>query len=131
MVYEEPKRWSDHLPPRVMGITDIKADLNSNNTILIVYGTETVVPVEIAVRSARLALASKVLHPEGRKHDIEALEERRQKAEEKWQTYQNQISMAYNKKLKPCTLKVGDLVHKAAGHIQKGTSASKFAPKWE
>lgn len=36
---------------------------------------------------------------------------------------------AYNKKVKPRALKVGDLVLKAARHIQKGTSFSKFVPK--
>lgn len=45
----------------------------------LVYEAEVVVPVEIAVPSARLALASKVLDSEGRAYDVEALEEPRQK----------------------------------------------------
>lgn len=34
--------------------------------------------------------------------------------------YQNQISRAYNKKVEPRALKVGDLVFKAPRHISKG-----------
>lgn len=97
----------------------------------LVYGAETVVLVEVAVPSARLALASKILNPDSRTYDVETLEEPRRRSEEKWQVYQYQISRAYNKKVKTRALKVGDLVLKAAGYIQKGISASKFAPKWE
>lgn len=89
------------------------------------------VPVEIAVSSAWLVLASKILDPDGRAYDVEALKKRRQCSEKRRQAYQNQISRAYDKKVKPRAFKVGDLVLKVAGHIQKGLSVSKFAPKWE
>lgn len=29
-------------------------------------------------------------------------------------------SRAYNKKVRPCTLKVGDIILRAAGYVQKG-----------
>lgn len=89
------------------------------------------VPLEITVPSARLALASKVLEPDNRTYNAEVTEKRWRKSEEKWQAYHNQISQAYNKKVKPRVLKVGVLVLKTAGHIQKGLSSSKFASKWE
>lgn len=47
----------------------------------LVYGAEAVVPFEIAVPSARLALASKVLDPDGRTYDVETLEGRRRNTE--------------------------------------------------
>lgn len=130
-VYEEPKRWSDHLSLVLWAYRTSKRTSTQATPFSLVYGVEAVVLVEIAVPSMRLVLTSKVLDLEGRAYNIEALEERRQKAEEKWQTYQNQISRAYNKKVKPRSLKVGDLVLKATGHIQKGLNAPKFAPIWE
>lgn len=120
MVYEEPKRWSDHLPLVLWAYRTSKRTSTQATPFSLIYGTEAVVPVEIDVLSARLALASKVLDPERRAYDVEVLEERRQKAEKKRQTYQDQISRAYNKRVKPRTLRVGDLVLKAAGHVQKG-----------
>lgn len=72
------------------------------------------IPVKITIPLARLVLASKILDPNGRVYDVETLEERRRNLEEKWQTYKNQISRAYNKKVTPRTFTVGDLVLKAA-----------------
>lgn len=97
----------------------------------LVYGAEAVVPIEILVSSAQLALASKFDDLRERIHDVDAIEERRWKAEQKWLAYQKRISIAYNKRVKARPLKVSDLVLKATGHIQKGSSASKFSPKWE
>lgn len=37
----------------------------------------------------------------------------------------------YNRNRRPRSLNVRDLVLKVAGHIQKGVSAAKLAPKWE
>lgn len=58
------------------------------------------------------------------------LKKKRQKAEDRWPTYQKRISRTYNRQVKSRPLKMGDLVLKAAGHIQKGPNASKV-PKWE
>lgn len=43
----------------------------------------------------------------------------------------NQTSKAYNEKVRPQALRVSNLVFKTVGHIQKGLSASKFAPTLE
>lgn len=81
--------------------------------------------------SARLALTRKIDYSRERIHDVEAIEERRSKSEQKWSTYQKRISRAYNKRVKARPLKVGDLVLKAVGHVQKGANASKFSSNWE
>lgn len=62
---------------------------------------------------------------------MEAVKEKREQAEERLSAYEKRISGVYNRRVKSRPLKMGDLVLKAAGHIQKGTNASKFAPKWE
>lgn len=49
--------------------------------ICLIYGTEAVVPVEVMVPSTLLALASKVSELHDRIHDVEALEKKRQSAE--------------------------------------------------
>lgn len=96
----------------------------------LIYGAEAMVLIEIMAPLACLALASKDSDSPDSAHDIEALEEKKEDAESKWSTYQSQISKAYNKLVKPRILKVSDLVLKA-GHVKKGSNASKFAPKWE
>lgn len=77
------------------------------------------VPIEVIIRSAHLALINKISDPDNCIYNVEALEEKRQK-EEKWLSYQNRITRAYNKKVRRrSTLKVGDLVLKAAGHCKR------------
>lgn len=117
MVYEE--HWTS------------KRTLNQATTFSLVYEVETVVSVEIMVPSARLPLTSKIMDSQDRVYDVETIEEKRKSAEDRWMINQIRISRAYNKRVKPRVLKVGDLVLKAAGYIQKRTSASKFASKWE
>lgn len=66
----------------------------------LVYGAEAVVLVEILEPSAQLALASKVKDSREQIYDVEAIEERRSKAEQRWSTYRKRISRAYNKRVK-------------------------------
>lgn len=108
MVYDEPKRWSDFLSLVLWAYRASKRTSTQATPFSLVYKPEAVVSFEITVPLARLALASKVLKPDSRAYDVEALEERIRNSEEKWQAHQNQISRAYNKKVKPRSLKVGD-----------------------
>lgn len=59
---------------------------------------------------------------------MDAPEERKHSAENKWLSYHKHIIKAYNKRV---SNPIGDLVLKTARHIQKGLSVSKFAPQWK
>lgn len=131
MVYDEPKRWAEFIPLTLWAYRTSKRTSTQATPFSLVYRAEAVFPVEILEPSARLVLASKINDSRERIHDVEAIDERRSKAEQKWSAYQERISRAYNKRVKIRPIRVGDLVLKAAGHIQKGTNASKFSPKWE
>lgn len=48
--------------------------------------------------------------------------------ESKWLSYYKQINKAYNKKVRPRTFVVGDLVLKAARYVPNGLNATKFMP---
>lgn len=60
--------------------------------------------------------------------DVEALEKRRHDTENNWLSYHKQISKAYNKQVKPCSLFVGDLVLKETWYIQKSLKCLKVCP---
>lgn len=72
----------------------------------------------------RLVFTSKIAYSRHHISNAEALVERRHNVESRWLSYQKRTSMAYNKKLRPRTFTIGDLVLKAAGHAanQKGPS---------
>lgn len=79
------------------------------------------VPIEVKVSSARLSLTSNVSDFHYRIYNVEALDEKRQNAKEKWLSYQRQIDRAYNKRVRPRHLKFGNLVLKAAPKVERAT----------
>lgn len=82
-------------------------------------GAEAMVHIEVIVPSARLAFSSELSHSHGCIYVLEALEEKRYNTEDKWLSYQKQISKVYNKRVRPKTLNVGDLILKATRHVKK------------
>lgn len=78
----------------------------------LIYEFELMVPIE-----ARF-IHLNIPYSHARIYNVEALDEKRQNTEEKWLSYQRQITRAYNKRLRPKTLKIGDLVFKAARHMR-------------
>ncbi|KAF7151919.1 hypothetical protein RHSIM_Rhsim02G0152000 [Rhododendron simsii] len=82
---------------------------------------------EVHERSCR---TGDVLH-DARPSELEALEERRDRAQANLRVYQRRIARAYNALVRLRQFPEGDLVLKAAPHVMKGKSASKFAAKWE
>lgn len=83
MVHEELKRWSDLLPLVLWAYRTSKRTSTQATPFSVVYGTESVVPVEITVPSTCLALASKILDPNSCIYDVEAFEKRRRSSKEK------------------------------------------------
>lgn len=96
----------------------------------LVYGTEVVLPLEITVPSARMALQSEMLH-DVRTSELEALDERRDLAHTNLRAYQQRIARAYDALVNQRQFAEGDLVLKATLHVMRGVSTSKFIAKWE
>ena len=61
----------------------------------LVYGAKAVLPIKLAVESARMALQSEVLH-DPRPSALEALDESRDKAQTNLKIYHKQIAHAYD-----------------------------------
>lgn len=87
-------------------------------------------PVEIVVPSARMALSAHLI-PDARVVDLEALDEKRDKAVVNLEKYQRGIARVYNQSVVKREFEVGDLVWKTIDGIMRGQPIPKFAPKWE
>lgn len=81
-----------------MGVPHAEVVFDQATPFSLVYGTKAMVPIEVMVPSAGLALASKIADSHNCINDIEVLSERRQSMENKWSSYQKQVSNAYNKR---------------------------------
>ncbi|OMO98613.1 reverse transcriptase [Corchorus capsularis] len=132
MVHKDPKLWPDALPVALWAYRTSKRSPTNATPFSLVYGTEAVVPSELLVPSARLAIDAGLTHDEMRGVELEALEGRRDKAKKNFQVYQRRISRAYDKMLRRRSFEPGDQVLRAADHVMRGAPPPhKFNEKWE
>lgn len=79
----------------------------------LVYGVEAVLPLERQIPSLRIAIQEGLTGEENAKlrlQELEALDEKRLEAQQRLECYQARLSSAFNKKVKPRSFQVGDLV---------------------
>ena len=96
----------------------------------LVYGCKVVLSVEVKIQSLRVLLELKIPEyqwVESRLAQLTLLDEKRMKAMYYSQLYQKRIARAYNKKIKPCKIKEGDLVLKLTRPIMTDPRG-KFKP---
>jgi hypothetical protein len=100
----------------------------------VVYGQEAVVPWEINIGSRRVALQNKISADEYSSLmniNTEDLMELRLWAHEKIKENKAKVSRAYNKKVKPKSFQVGDLVWELVLPIgSKDPVYGKWSPNW-
>ena len=64
--------------------------------------------------------------------DLEGLDEKREKAQERSRKYRQKMTEAYSRMTKEGVFAEGQLVLKVADYVRRGMARpSKFAPKWE
>ncbi|XP_026399787.1 uncharacterized protein LOC113295675 [Papaver somniferum] len=135
-VHDHPRTWHEQLPMALWAYRMAPRGSTGVFPYSLVYGADAILSAKIKIPSARIAAASRVRWNEAeasssRIAELDILDSRRDKSEERTQTYKSRIFRAYDKAVKPRVFKVEDLVLKTARHIQKDMSASKFSPKWE
>ncbi|KAL0409650.1 UNVERIFIED_CONTAM: hypothetical protein Sradi_1899400 [Sesamum radiatum] len=79
----------------------------------LVYEVEAVLPLELQIPSLRIAIQEGLTEEENARiqlKELEALDEKRLEAQQRLECYQARLSKEFNKKLRPCSFQVGDLV---------------------
>ena len=94
-----------------------------------VYGSEAVLPAEILVPTARLALQeNEEAVMVSRMTDLELIEGKRELAQKHLIRYTQKMQATYNRKVRVRGFRQGDLVLLAKDHVLKGSHATKFTP---
>lgn len=88
MVYDEPKWWTDFLPLALWTYCTSKITSTQDRPFSMVYWAKAMVSIDVI----QLALINKLADSHDYVSDIEALDERRHNTENKWLSYQKQIS---------------------------------------
>ncbi|KAL0394676.1 UNVERIFIED_CONTAM: hypothetical protein Slati_4433800 [Sesamum latifolium] len=78
----------------------------------LIYGVEAVLPLEQQIPSLRIAIQGLTEEENARLRleELEALDEKRLEAQQRLECYQSRLSKTFNKKVRPRSFQVGDLV---------------------
>ncbi|XP_026378218.1 uncharacterized protein LOC113272620 [Papaver somniferum] len=132
IVHDHHKEWHEKLPLALWAYRISKRSSTGASPYSLVYGEEAILPAEIAIPSARIAMDSHTTPDEiSRFAHLNTLEERRTRAERFAEAYGKRVANYYNESVKERTFKVDELVLKIAPHVQRNASAGKFAANWE
>ncbi|RDX88894.1 hypothetical protein CR513_29437, partial [Mucuna pruriens] len=121
------KDWHDMLPYALHGYRTTVRTPTGATPYSLVYGTESILPVEIEIPSLRVIAEAKAQH---RFDQLNLITEKRLTALCHGQLYQKRIKQAFDKRVKPRVFKEGDLVLKKILPNSKD-SRGKWTPKYE
>ena len=126
-----------HLPDALWAYRNSPKSATSFLPFSLVYGTEVVSPAEIITPSLRVMQMQEKEKEEEvfaaeRCEDLEGLDEKKEKAQERNCRYKQKMTEAYDRMTKDRVFVEGQLVLKVADYVKRGMAGpSKFAPKWE
>ncbi|XP_070021964.1 uncharacterized protein [Nicotiana sylvestris] len=130
---ENHKQWHEKLPFALLGYCTTVCISTRATPYLLVYGTEAVIPAEVEIPSLRIMHESKPSNVEWIRSCYEQLaliDEKRMNAVCHGQLYQNRMSRAFNKRVKPRQFAPGQLVLKKIFSHQD-EAKGKFSPNWQ
>ena len=126
-----------HLPDAFWAYRNSLKSATGFSPFSLVYGTEVKCPAEVMTPSLRVMQMwekekeNNVFTTE-RYEDLEGLDERREKAQERNRRYRQRMTEAYGRMTKERVFAERQLVLKVADYVRRGmVGPSKFAPKWE
>ena len=124
-------RWADELPGVLWSYRTTTRTSTGETPFSLAYGMEAVIPTESEVPTARYELTTDEVNWENMCHELDNIDEKRDKALLRISTYQQSIARHYNKNIRTRTFKVGDWVLRRVFQNTKEAGAGKLAPTWE
>ena len=129
---ETSSDWSEKLPFVLWAYRTSFRTSTGATPYSLVYGMETVLPVEIEIGSLRVTLEHQISETEwaqSRYDQLSLLDERRLRAIDHVQAYQRKMTRAFRKRVKPRRFQKGDLVLKVIRGLINDPRG-KFRPSW-
>nr|XP_033510198.1 uncharacterized protein LOC117274979 [Nicotiana tomentosiformis] len=127
------KQWHEKLPFALVGYrTTVHTSIGAT-PYLLVYGTEAVIPAEVEIPSLRIIQEAELSDAEWIRSHYEQLaliDGKRMNVVCHGQLYQNKMSKAFNKRVRPIQFTPGQLVLKRIFPHQD-EAKGKFSPNWQ
>ena len=118
--------WAEKLPEVLWAIRTTPTEATGETPFSLMYGTEAVLPLEIASPTARVAMFDLASNTEGVNLDKVLVEEKRLEAHRHNLQNKQRVARFYNSRVKNRSLQLGDWVLKQVMPKPKGLN-----PKWE
>ncbi|XP_070025484.1 uncharacterized protein [Nicotiana sylvestris] len=126
---EKNKQWHGKLSFALLGYRTTVRTSTGATPYMLVYGTEVVIHAEVEIPSLRI-IQEPELGVKSRYEQLALIDKKRMNAVFHGQLYQNRMSRAFNKRIKPRQFTPGQLMlKKIFPHQDK--AKGKFSPSWQ
>ncbi|XP_057742915.1 uncharacterized protein LOC130961187 [Arachis stenosperma] len=128
---EAKGEWAELIPEILWSYNTTKQTTTKEAPYRLVYGADAMIPVEVALTSARTTDPSATNNDVIREIELDTIEEDRYKAEIRHKAMQNIIRKKYNKKVQLRSFTEQDLVLRRTEEARKPHAHGKLAATWE
>ncbi|XP_060177812.1 uncharacterized protein LOC132607745 [Lycium barbarum] len=132
-IIDSHRQWYEKLPYALLGYRTTARTSTGATPYMLVYGSEAVIPAEIEIPSLRIIEDVGLDDAEwirSRHEQLMLIDEKRMDAVCHSQLYQNRMSKAFNKRVRPRKFESGQLVLKQIFPHQD-EARGKFALNWQ
>ena len=95
------------------------------------FGTKAVAPVEVRLKSPRVEFTNTEHNEKILRLNLDLLEEKREQALKRAEDYHRKTTKYYDRRVRPRSFKLGDLVIKKLLAARKDPTHRKLGPNWE
>ncbi|GKV50632.1 hypothetical protein SLEP1_g57332 [Rubroshorea leprosula] len=121
-------KWADELNNVLWAYRTTSRTATGETPYHLAFGTEAVIPVEIGVPSFRVTHFDEGRNGQLLRENLDLLDDVREEARLRTLVYKQKIANFYNRRVRPRTFKIGDLVLRKAGLTGFETRFGKLAP---
>ncbi|KAJ1704768.1 hypothetical protein LUZ63_004547 [Rhynchospora breviuscula] len=133
-IRDNQRNWHEKLPEALWAYRITHRTVTQATPYSLVYGTETVLPIEVELPSLRVAMASEIpltKQMQLRLQELDGMDEKRLAAQQNLELYQARMTRAYERISRPRAFRKGELVLVLRRPITGRHHGPKFAPNWE
>jgi hypothetical protein len=123
--------WADNLPEVLWAYRTTKRTPTEETPYALAFGTEAIIPAELGSGSLRVEAYKAETNNEGLKLHLDLLQEKRDQAQITQSAYQERMAKYFDRKVKPRSFKIGDLVLRKVTLSTRDPVEGKLAPNWE
>ena len=124
-------KWVEYPPEVLWAYRTTRKSATQESPFTLAFGTEAVATVEVGLKSPRVEFASAEQNEKVLRLNLDLLEEKREQVLKRAEDYHRKTTRYYDRKVRPKSYKLGDLVLKKLLLSRKDLTHGKLGPNWE